>query len=261
MSHIPRKRFGQNFLQDQGVIGAIVSAVSPQPGDVLVEIGPGLAALTGPLLAQTGRLHAVEIDRDIVAHLATRFGDELTVHNVDAMKFDFGQLADDIAPGGQLRLVGNLPYNISTPLLFHLANFADRIADMHFMLQKEVVDRMVAEPSTTDYGRLSVMLQLRFHMERVLDVPPESFYPPPKVDSSVVRMVPWPTPRYPVLDLPLLEDLVVKAFGQRRKTLRNNLKGIVDDALFAELGIDPGLRPENLEVAQFVAIANALARR
>lgn len=261
MSHIPRKRFGQNFLQDQGVIGAIVSAVSPQPGDALVEIGPGLAALTGPLLAQAGRLHAVEIDRDIVAHLATRFGDELTVHNVDAMKFDFGQLADDIAPGGQLRLVGNLPYNISTPLLFHLANFADRIADMHFMLQKEVVDRMVAEPSTTDYGRLSVMLQLRFHMERVLDVPPESFYPPPKVDSSVVRMVPWPTPRYPVLDLPLLEDLVVKAFGQRRKTLRNNLKGIVDDALFAELGIDPGLRPENLEVAQFVAIANALARR
>ncbi|WP_255992161.1 16S rRNA (adenine(1518)-N(6)/adenine(1519)-N(6))-dimethyltransferase RsmA [Chitinolyticbacter albus] len=262
MSHIPRKRFGQNFLQDQGVIADIVNAVSPHPGEAVVEIGPGLAALTAPLITRAGRLHAVEIDRDIVAHLQQRFSpDELVIHNVDAMKFDFGALADGIAPGGKLRLVGNLPYNISTPLLFHLASFADRIADMHFMLQKEVVDRMVADPSTTDYGRLSVMLQLRFHMERVLDVPPESFYPPPKVDSSVVRLLPWPTPQHEVLDLPLLEDLVVKAFGQRRKTLRNNLKGIVDDALFAELKIDPGLRPENLAVGQFVAIANALARR
>ncbi|TJZ78933.1 16S rRNA (adenine(1518)-N(6)/adenine(1519)-N(6))-dimethyltransferase RsmA [Chitiniphilus eburneus] len=259
MAHIPRKRFGQNFLQDQGVIADIVNAVDPHPGDALVEIGPGLAALTGPLITRAGRLHAVEIDRDIVAHLTQRYSaEELVIHNVDAMKFDFGQLADEIAPGGKLRLVGNLPYNISTPLLFHLASFAPRIADMHFMLQKEVVDRMVAEPSTTDYGRLSVMLQLRFYMERVLDVPPGAFYPPPKVDSAVVRLLPWPEPRYLVNDLGRLEDLVVAAFAQRRKTLRNNLKGIVDDTLFATLGINPGLRPENLEVGQFVALANAL---
>ncbi|XZG69933.1 16S rRNA (adenine(1518)-N(6)/adenine(1519)-N(6))-dimethyltransferase RsmA [Chitinibacteraceae bacterium HSL-7] len=261
MSHIPRKRFGQNFLQDQGVIGGIVGAINPQPGDPLVEIGPGLAAMTAPLIARTGRVHAVEIDRDIVTHLSNKFSsDELVIHNVDALKFDFGALADEIAPNGKIRIAGNLPYNISTPLLFHLASFRDRVSDMHFMLQKEVVDRMVAEPSTSDYGRLSIMLQLNFYMEHVFDVPPSAFYPPPKVDSAIVRMVPWPTPRYVVSDQALLEDLVVKAFAQRRKTLRNNLKGIVNEALFATLGIDPGLRPENLSVAEFVAIANALAK-
>ncbi|UXY15030.1 16S rRNA (adenine(1518)-N(6)/adenine(1519)-N(6))-dimethyltransferase RsmA [Chitiniphilus purpureus] len=259
MTHIPRKRFGQNFLQDQGVIADIVNAVDPDGDDVLVEIGPGLAALTAPLIGRAGRLHAVEIDRDIVAYLRQHFdAEELVIHNVDALKFDFGALADEIAPGRKLRLVGNLPYNISTPLLFHLAQFAPRIADMHFMLQKEVVDRMVAEPSTADYGRLSIMLQLRFYMERVLDVPPGAFHPPPKVDSAVVRMLPWPQPPFPVADPARLEDLVAAAFTQRRKTLRNNLKGIVDDAQFAALGIDPGLRPENLQVGQFVALANAL---
>ncbi|WP_035058852.1 16S rRNA (adenine(1518)-N(6)/adenine(1519)-N(6))-dimethyltransferase RsmA [Andreprevotia chitinilytica] len=259
-SHIPRKRFGQNFLQDQGVIHAIVSEINPQPGDVLVEIGPGLAALTEPLMKRAGKLHVVEIDRDIVAHLSGKFSPEqLIIHHQDALKFDFGTLANEIGKDGIIRLAGNLPYNISTPLLFHLASFGAAISDMHFMLQKEVVDRMVADPGTTDYGRLSVMLQVRFNMERVLDVPPEAFYPPPKVDSAVVRMVPWPTPPWPVTDLVRMEKLVLTAFGQRRKTLRNNVKGILTDAELEQLGIDPGCRPENVTVAQYVVLANFLS--
>ncbi len=260
--HIPRKRFGQNFLQDQGVIADILGAVSPQTGDVFVEIGPGLAALTRPLLDRIPHLHAVEIDRDIVAHLAERFPPErLTVYNVDALEFDFGALAQQIAPGGQIRLIGNLPYNISTPLLFHLASFNAVINDMHFMLQKEVVDRMVADPGTPDYGRLSIMLQYRFVMDRVLDVPPEAFNPPPKVDSAVVRMIPWPTLPHQAQDEHLLEEVVQTAFAQRRKTLRNNLKGVASDAELEALGIDPGCRAENVSVAQYVALANHLATR
>ncbi|MGL6040112.1 MAG: 16S rRNA (adenine(1518)-N(6)/adenine(1519)-N(6))-dimethyltransferase RsmA [Deefgea sp.] len=260
MAHIPRKRFGQNFLQDQGVIAGIINAVDPQAGDVIVEIGPGLAALTTPLLARVPQLNVVEIDRDIVSHLSNIYPPErLVIHNADALNFDFGALAREIAPGGRIKLVGNLPYNISTPLLFHLATFADVIYDMHFMLQKEVVERMVAEPSTTDYGRLSIMLQYRYLMDHILDVPPESFDPPPKVDSAVVRMVPYDTLPYPAKNEEHLRKLVLAAFAQRRKTLRNNLKGIANDQVLADLGIDPSCRPENVSVAQYVALSNALA--
>ncbi|AOY00533.1 16S rRNA (adenine(1518)-N(6)/adenine(1519)-N(6))-dimethyltransferase RsmA [Jeongeupia sp. USM3] len=260
MSHIPRKRFGQNFLQDQGVIHGIIAAIDPRPGDVVVEIGPGLAALTEPLMQRAGKLHVVEIDRDIVSHLSGRFSaEQLVIHNADALKFDFAALAAEINPGGTIRLAGNLPYNISTPLLFHLASFGAAISDMHFMLQKEVVDRMVAEPGTADYGRLSVMLQVRFNMDKVLDVPPTAFYPPPKVDSSVVRMMPWDVNPWPVGDLGALEKLVTTSFAQRRKTIRNNLKGIADDAQLAAAGIAPGDRPENVTVGQYVALANLLA--
>ncbi|MBV8656759.1 MAG: 16S rRNA (adenine(1518)-N(6)/adenine(1519)-N(6))-dimethyltransferase RsmA [Burkholderiales bacterium] len=257
--HIPRKRFGQNFLQDQGVIRDIISCISPRPDDVVVEIGPGLAALTQPLLDQLDVLHAVEIDRDIVAHLSKRYPPtKLVIHNVDALKFDFGGLAAEIAPGKQIRLVGNLPYNISTPLLFHLASFAPQVADCHFMLQNEVVLRMVAEPSCADYGRLSVMLQYFFHMEKLLDVPPEAFDPPPKVDSAIVRMIPRPF-ELAAQSVDQLERLVAQAFAQRRKTLRNNLKDIVSDAQFAELGIDPTVRPENVSVIDYVRMANRIA--
>lgn len=261
-SHIPRKRFGQNFLQDQGVIADILNAVNPDNGDIFVEIGPGLAALTRPLLERIPHLHAVEIDRDLVAILTERFSAErLTIHNADALEFDFGALAQQIAPEGKIRLIGNLPYNISTPLLFHLASFGGVIHDMHFMLQKEVVDRIVAEPSTPDYGRLSVMLQYRFVMDRVLDVPPEAFNPPPKVDSAVVRMIPWPQLPYVAQDESLLEELVQTAFAQRRKTLRNNLKGVATDVELEALGIDPGCRAETVSVKQFVLLANHLAAR
>ena len=257
--HIPRKRFGQNFLQDQGIINDIISCIGPQRGDAMVEIGPGLAALTQPLLDRLDVLHAVEIDRDIVAHLSKRIpAERLRIHNVDALKFDFGQLAGEIAGGGKLRIVGNLPYNISTPLLFHLAGFAPQVADCHFMLQNEVVLRMVAEPGCADYGRLSVMLQYHFHMEKLMDVPPEAFDPPPKVDSAIVRMIPRPF-EIAATDLAALEKLVAQAFAQRRKTLRNNLKGIVDDAVLAELGIDPTARPENVSVIDYVRLANKIA--
>lgn len=256
--HIPRKRFGQNFLQDQGVINDIVSCIHPQQDDAMVEIGPGLAALTEPLLKKLRVLHAVEIDRDIVANLSGRFpAERLVIHNADALKYDFGALAQEIAPGGQIRLVGNLPYNISTPLLFHLASFAPQVNDCHFMLQNEVVLRMVAEPSNADYGRLSVMLQYHFHMEKLLDVPPDAFFPPPKVDSAIVRMIPRPF-ELTATDPARLEKLVAQAFAQRRKTLRNNLKGIASDADFAALDIDATMRPENLAVRDYVRLANHL---
>ena len=252
--HIPRKRFGQNFLQDPRTIEDIVDAVNPARDDLVVEIGPGLGAITRPLLARLNHLHVVEIDRDIIARLRRTFtATQLTIHEGDALAFDFAAL------GTPLKIVGNLPYNISTPLLFHLASFGTQVTDMHFMLQKEVVDRMVAEPGTTDYGRLSVMLQYRFYMERMLDVPPEAFDPPPKVDSAVVRMIPHPTLPHQAQDEQQLAHIVQVAFAQRRKTLRNNLKGVLDDEGFASLGIDPGIRPENLPVGGFVAICNYLA--
>lgn len=255
--HIARKRFGQNFLVDRQVIAEIVGAVAPQRGDLVVEIGPGLGALTGPLLDRLDHLHVVEIDRDIVARLRQRYSpDRLTIHEGDALVFDFGALA--AADGRALHVVGNLPYNISTPLLFHLAGFADRVRDMHFMLQKEVVERMVAEPGSADYGRLSVMLQYRFVMDWLLDVPPESFDPAPKVDSAVVRLIPRLPEELNVRDEARFAALVAAAFGQRRKMLRNNLKGIVDDALFQRLGIPPTARAEDLPVADYVRLANAL---
>ena len=255
--HIPRKRFGQNFLQDQRVIEDIVNAVGAQRSDVVVEIGPGLGALTRPLLQRLDHLHVVEIDRDIISRLRGEISPKrLTIHEGDALAFDFGSVCE-----GQFKLVGNLPYNISTPLLFHLACYGNRVIDMHFMLQKEVIDRMVAEPSTPDYGRLTVMLQYRFDMEQILLVPPGAFYPPPKVDSAVVRMIPDAGRCGIADDEVLLEELVAQAFAQRRKTLRNNLKGLVSDEELASVGIDAGWRAENVSVAQYVALANLVARR
>lgn len=252
--HIPRKRFGQNFLQDQQVIASIVNAVNPSAGDTVIEIGPGLGALTRPLLARLSHLHVVEIDRDIIARLRTEFpAGQLTIHEGDALAFDFA------SAGTGLKIVGNLPYNISTPLLFHLATFGERVIDMHFMLQKEVVERMVAEPSCADYGRLSVMLQYRFEMENLFIVPPDAFWPPPKVESAVVRMIPAPGRCGMATDEALLEQVVTRAFAQRRKTLRNNLRELLDDAAYQALGIDPGLRAENLPVEQYVAISNYLS--
>lgn len=253
MKHIPRKRFGQNFLIDRQVIADIVATIRPQTEDVMVEIGPGLGAITQPLLKILPHLHVVEIDRDIVARLLHEYDPKrLTVHSCDALKFDFGALGD------KLRIVGNLPYNISTPLLFHLADYVSRIHDLHFMLQKEVVERMVAQPSTSAYGRLSVMLQYHFFMENLLPVPPQSFSPPPKVDSAVVRMIPWRERPFPTCDVSALGQVVTAAFSMRRKTLRNTLHAYLKPSDFEYLEIDPGLRAENLPVADYVRIANYL---
>jgi 16S rRNA (adenine1518-N6/adenine1519-N6)-dimethyltransferase len=254
MKHVAKKRFGQNFLSDPDIIRSLVEAIRPQPDDLMVEIGPGLGALTQPLLQTLHHLHAVELDRDIVAWMQGHYpAGKITIHNVDALKFDFATL------GEKVRVVGNLPYNISTPILFHLLECVDHITDMHFMLQKEVVERMVAEPSTSDYGRLSVMLQYRLQMEYLLTVPPEAFDPAPKVESAFVRLVPYAAPPHPAKDEKLFGKIVTAAFSQRRKTLRNTLKSLLDDAGFAALQIDPQLRAENLGVAQFVAITNHLA--
>lgn len=251
--HIARKRFGQNFLIDQGIISGIVSAIDPKRDDTLVEIGPGLGALTEPLLARLDHLHVVEIDRDLIARLKKRHAPErVTVHEGDALAFDFSSVGKD------LRLVGNLPYNISTPLLFHLAGFADQVRDMHFMLQKEVVERMVAVPGDSEFSRISVMLQYRFHLEWLLDVPPESFDPAPKVQSAVVRLIPKAKEELNARDETVLSRVVTAAFSQRRKMLRNTLKGILDDAGFAALGITPTARAEDLAVDDYVRIANSL---
>lgn len=254
MKHIPKKRFGQNFLIDQDIIRALIEAIHPAPDDLMVEIGPGLGAMTQPLLHNLNHLHAVELDRDVIAWMQGHYpADKITIHNIDALKFDFTSL------GPKIRVVGNLPYNISTPILFHLLDNVDHIIDMHFMLQKEVVERMVASPSTSEYGRLSVMLQYRLQMEYLITVPPDAFDPPPKVESAFVRAVPWPTLPHPAKDEKLFAKVVTAAFGQRRKTLRNTLKGLLDDDGFAALNIDSQLRAENLGVAEFVAIANYLA--
>jgi 16S rRNA (adenine1518-N6/adenine1519-N6)-dimethyltransferase len=253
LSHRPRKRFGQNFLIDKGVVAAIVDAIAPSPADSLVEIGPGQGALTAPLLDRLAHLHAIELDRDLCAALARRFpADRLTLHQADALSFDFGVLP---AP---LRVVGNLPYNISTPLLFHLTRFEHQCRDMHFMLQDEVVERMAAAPSSAAYGRLSVMLQYRFRIERLFGVPPEAFYPAPKVRSAVVRLQPLPAAeRRLASDERRFARVVTAAFTQRRKTLRNALAGAVEAGALSRLGIDERLRPENLSVGDFVAISNA----
>lgn len=256
MKHIPRKRFGQHFLVDQGVIHAIVNAIAPKPDDVLVEIGPGLGAITKPLLERIPHLHVVELDRDIIARLKKEYPTErLGIHEGDALKFDFGVIAREAKPPPQIRICGNLPYNISSPLMFHLMDYAEHISDMTFMLQKEVVDRMVAAPSTPDYGRLSVMLQRRFHMESLFDVPPDAFDPPPKVDSAIVRMIPKQPGEYPELDEARFAEIVVTAFSQRRKTLRNTLGKLFDDDAFKSAGIDSGLRAENLSVSDFEQLA------
>jgi 16S rRNA (adenine1518-N6/adenine1519-N6)-dimethyltransferase len=253
--HAPRKRFGQNFLVSPGVIRNIIEAISPHPDERMVEIGPGLGALTEPLLARLGRLEVVEIDRDLAARLRQGFpADRLTVHEADALAFDFAAL------GPQLRIVGNLPYNISTPLLFHLAAYADVVTDMHFMLQREVVDRMVADPGGGEYGRLSVMLQYRFDMERLFVVPPGAFNPAPKVDSAIVRLRPRPAAALSARDEVAFSRLVAAAFGQRRKMLRNNLRDLVDEAGLVAAGIVPTARAETLAVADYVRLANSLQR-
>lgn len=254
MRHNPRKRFGQNFLVDQHIIAQIVAEIYPQKSDRIIEIGPGLGALTRPLLQALDHLHVIEIDRDIVSQLNQVFAqEELTIHAADALKFDFSTL------GSKLRIVGNLPYNISTPLLFHLSQFSEHILDMHFMLQKEVVDRMVGSPATADYGRLSVMLQYRFDMEYVFSVPAESFRPVPKVESAIVRMTPRDSSTRIVKNEALFSQIVTAAFSQRRKTLRNTLQQHLTAADFSALGIDSGLRAENLSVEEFAAIANFLS--
>jgi 16S rRNA (adenine1518-N6/adenine1519-N6)-dimethyltransferase len=254
--HRPRKRFSQNFLIDEAAIAAIVDTIGPRPGDSMVEIGPGLGAITRPLARLVHPLHVVEIDRDIVARLKRDFTpEELVVHEGDALAFDFAAL------GPSLRVVGNLPYHISTPLLFHLADCAHALQDIHVMLQDEVVERMVAAPGASDYGRLSVMLQYRFEMEKVLDVAPAAFKPPPKVDSAVVRMLPRAHAMQRVRDERLFAEIVAAAFSQRRKTLRNTLGSRVSAADFAALGIDPQARAQTLSVDDFVKIADYLGQR
>jgi len=254
MRHVPRRRFGQNFLVDRSVIARIVEAIDPKPDDTLVEIGPGLGALTGPLLERVRVLHVVELDRDLAARLrATYPSERLVVHEGDALNFDFATL------GAPLRVAGNLPYNVSTPLLFHVATYAGRCSDLHFMLQREVVERMIAGPSTRAYGRLSVMLQYRFRMERLLNVPPSAFRPAPKVASAVVKLVPLASAGRPVArDESLFAQAVTRAFAHRRKTLRNALGGLVTEAEFVRADVDPDLRAENLSVVQFVALSNCL---
>jgi len=248
----PRKRFGQHFLHDPGVLKRIVEAVAPGAGDSIVEIGPGEGALTRQLLERTAQLTAIEIDRDLAARLSQEFSsDRLAVVSADVLDFDFSVLPS------RLRVVGNLPYNISTPILFHLARFADRVRDMHFMLQLEVVHRMVAKHSTPAYGRLSVMLQTRFRMQKLFNVAPGAFRPPPKVDSAVVRLV--PLPEKPDWDQVLLEKVVREAFSARRKTLRNALPLEPED--YVALGIDPGLRPENLSPADYLRVTRRITPR
>ena len=255
--HVARKRFGQNFLVDEQVIASIIQAVAPRRDANVVEIGPGLGALTTPLLQRLDRLSVVELDRDIVARLKQRFPAEvLAIYEGDALKFDFGSLLRH--PGDRLQVVGNLPYNISTPLLFHLAVFAEHVVDMHFMLQKEVVERMVAAPGTGDYGRLSVMLQYRFVIDWLLDVPPESFDPAPKVDSAVVRLIPRPAAELAAKDEVRFAALVAAAFSQRRKMLRNTLREFFAESELAQLGVAPTARAEELSVADYVRLANAL---
>ena len=255
--HVARKRFGQNFLIDQQVIADIVNAIAPKRTDCVVEIGPGLGALTDPLLKRLDRLHVIEIDRDIIVRLKQRYSpDRLTIHEGDALTFDFAAFSQDSSAG--LHIVGNLPYNISTPLLFHLAGFASHVFEMRFMLQKEVVERMVARPGTSDFGRLSVMLQYRFVMDWLLDVPPESFAPAPKVDSALVRLIPRAPEDLSARDETRFAALVSAAFAQRRKMLRNNLKGIIAEAGFEQLGIAPTARAEELSVDDYIRMANTL---
>ena len=251
MKHIPRKRFGQNFLTDQRVLDDIILAIAPQEDDVMVEIGPGQGAMTSLLLDGVNELHVVELDRDLVQILEKKFQHRpLRIHSGDALKFDFSSLITDEK---KLRVVGNLPYNISTPLLFHLTSAIDTILDQHFMLQKEVVQRMVAAPGGKDYGRLSVMLQWRYQMDLLFIVPPTAFDPPPKVESAIVRMRPLAEPL--ACDQHKLEQVVTKAFSQRRKVIRNCVAGMFTENDLINAGIDPQTRPETVSLAQYVALA------
>nr|WP_113865457.1 16S rRNA (adenine(1518)-N(6)/adenine(1519)-N(6))-dimethyltransferase RsmA [Brenneria salicis]NMN90502.1 16S rRNA (adenine1518-N6/adenine1519-N6)-dimethyltransferase [Brenneria salicis ATCC 15712 = DSM 30166]RBP64829.1 dimethyladenosine transferase [Brenneria salicis ATCC 15712 = DSM 30166]RLM31553.1 16S rRNA (adenine(1518)-N(6)/adenine(1519)-N(6))-dimethyltransferase [Brenneria salicis ATCC 15712 = DSM 30166] len=256
--HFARKRFGQNFLSDHFVIDSIVSAIHPQRGEAIVEIGPGLGALTAPVGERIDRFTVIELDRDLAARLETHptLQNKLTIIQQDAMTIDFSDLAEQA--GQPLRVFGNLPYNISTPLMFHLFRYTQSIRDMHFMLQKEVVNRLVAGPNNKAYGRLSVMAQYYCQIIPVLEVPPTAFKPAPKVDSAVVRLVPHDEVPYPVKDIRVLSRLTTEAFIQRRKTLRNSLGNLFTPEQLTELGVDPGCRAENVTVEQYCRLANWL---
>jgi 16S rRNA (adenine1518-N6/adenine1519-N6)-dimethyltransferase len=253
LAHRARKRFGQNFLTDTGVVDRIVDAVDPRAHDLIVEIGPGQAALTRPLADSGAELILVEIDRDLAAALRERYAgrENVTVHEGDALQLDFGKLVG----GRPFRLVGNLPYNISTPLLFHVLQWSDRIRDMHFMLQQEVVRRMAATPGGKAWGRLSLMCQYHCAVTPLFDVPPEAFTPAPKVHSAIVRLVPHPAPPVRIDDMAGFDEMVTRAFSQRRKTLRNSLRGRIDADAMAAAGIDPGARPETLGLAEFAELS------
>jgi 16S rRNA (adenine1518-N6/adenine1519-N6)-dimethyltransferase len=253
LTHKARKRFGQNFLQDPVVIQRIVQAIDPKPGQRLVEIGPGQGAITLPLLRVCQRLEVIELDRDLIEPLARQAATtgQLIIRQQDALRFDFSTLSD----GGKIRAVGNLPYNISTPLLFHLLDQSDIIEDMHFMLQKEVVDRMAAAPGCGDYGRLSVMIQYHCKVEPLFRVAPEAFKPAPKVHSAFVRLTPWQKPPFTVRNIDHLATVVRLAFSLRRKTLRNALKSIVTEETICKAGVNPSARPETVTIEQYVALA------
>lgn len=254
--HKARKRFGQNFLKDEQVIDQIVNHITPLPGDNIVEIGPGLGAITTRILDRSGHIQVVELDRDIIPKLIINchHHPELTIHQADALKVNFDELTT--TENQSLRVIGNLPYNISTPILFHLFSFLASIEDMHFMLQKEVVQRMAAEPGSKRWGRLSIMVQYHCQVENLFEVPPQAFTPQPKVDSAIVRLTPYQQKPHLAEDLKLLDKIVVAAFSQRRKTIRNALKKWFASEELLELGIQPTLRPEQLTLAEFVAMSN-----
>lgn len=259
-AHRARKRFGQNFLTDVYVINQIANAIAPTSADQLIEIGPGQGALTNALVASGCKLDVVELDRDLIPGLLAAYASNprFTLHSADALKFDFASVASG---DRSLRVVGNLPYNISTPLIFKLLQHTALIKDMHFMLQLEVVNRLAAVPGNKNWGRLGIMVQYHCRVEALFEVPPTAFSPPPKVQSAIVRLTPWETSPWPACDETKLRRVVQSAFAQRRKTLRNNLKGIVSDGELEDLQIDPGARAETLELSQFIAISNVVSQQ
>jgi len=255
LGHQAKKRFGQNFLHNDAVISDIIDAINPEPGENLIEIGPGLGALTEPVIERAGKLSVVELDRDLAHRLRHHpfLAKDLTIYETDALKFDFAQLATEDKP---LRIFGNLPYNISTPLIFHLLTFKDKVQDMHFMLQKEVVERMAASPDCKAYGRLSIMTQYQCQVFPVMEIGPEAFKPAPKVDSAIVRLIPHAKIANPVKDINALNTVCLAAFNQRRKTIRNSFKKLITVEQLAELNIDANLRPENLTLNEYIKLAN-----
>lgn len=257
LGHQAKKRFGQNFLHNDAIISQIVDAINPEPGENLIEIGPGLGALTEPVVERAGNLSVVELDRDLAHRLRHHpfLAPKLTIYEEDALKFNFAQLASEKNP---LRIFGNLPYNISTPLIFHLLSFKEQVKDMHFMLQKEVVERMAATPNSKAYGRLSIMTQYQCQVLPVMEIAPEAFKPAPKVDSAIVRLIPHHSISNPVKDLGALNQVCLTAFNQRRKTIRNSFKKLIAVEVIESLEINPTLRPENLTIEQYIQLANYL---
>lgn len=258
LGHQAKKRFGQNFLHNDAIISKIVDAINPEPGENLIEIGPGLGALTEPVIERAGKLSVVELDRDLAHRLRHHpfLAPHLTIYEEDALKFDFGKLS---TPENPLRIFGNLPYNISTPLIFHLLTFKDQVKDMHFMLQKEVVERMAAGENSKTFGRLSIMTQYQCQVIPVMEIGPEAFKPAPKVDSAIVRLVPHKTIANPVKDIKVLNQVCLAAFNQRRKTIRNSFKKLLSAEQLIALDIDPSLRPENLNLNEYIKLANFLS--